>query len=384
MNFQLSEEQTLLRDSVRAFAKAELLPVAGELDKKGEFPDAQFKGMAELGLMGVAVPEEWGGAGMDNVSYALAIEEISAGCASCGVITSVNNSLVNDPLLRFGNDAQKEEWLKPIAQGSKIGCFALSEPGTGSDAAAQSTVAEKKGNEWVVRGAKNWITNGAQADLCIVFAMGDKSKGVKGINAYLVPTDTPGFVVAKNEEKLGIKASSTSQISLDEVVLPESALLGNVGDGFKIAMSTLDGGRIGIAAQALGIARQAFETARDYSLEREAFGGPIANFQAIQFMLADMATQIEASRLLIMKAAMQKDQKKKFGPAAAMAKLYASEASTNVTDLAIQIHGGFGYSKEYPLERHYRDARITRIYEGTSEIQRLVIARQVLNEAKRD
>ena len=384
MNFQLSEEQTLLRDSVRAFAKAELLPVAGELDKKGEFPEAQFKGMAELGLMGVAVPEEWGGAGMDNVSYALAIEELSAGCASCGVITSVNNSLVNDPLLRFGNDAQKEEWLKPIAQGSKIGCFALSEPGTGSDAAAQSTVAEKKGNEWVIRGAKNWITNGAQADLCIVFAMGDKSKGVKGINAYLVPTNTPGFVVAKNEEKLGIKASSTSQISLDEVVLPEGALLGNVGDGFKIAMSTLDGGRIGIAAQALGIARQAFETARDYSLEREAFGGPIANFQAIQFMLADMATQIEASRLLIMKAAMQKDQKKKFGPAAAMAKLYASEASTNVTDLAIQIHGGFGYSKEYPLERHYRDARITRIYEGTSEIQRLVIARQVLNEAKRD
>ena len=321
---------------------------------------------------------------MDNVSYALAIEELSAGCASCGVITSVNNSLVNDPLLRFGNDAQKEEWLKPIAQGSKIGCFALSEPGTGSDAAAQSTVAEKKGNEWVIRGAKNWITNGAQADLCIVFAMGDKSKGVKGINAYLVPTNTPGFVVAKNEEKLGIKASSTSQISLDEVVLPEGALLGNVGDGFKIAMSTLDGGRIGIAAQALGIARQAFETARDYSLEREAFGGPIANFQAIQFMLADMATQIEASRLLIMKAAMQKDQKKKFGPAAAMAKLYASEASTTVTDLAIQIHGGFGYSKEYPLERHYRDARITRIYEGTSEIQRLVIARQVLNEAKRD
>lgn len=384
MNFQLSEEQTLLRDSVRAFAKAELLPVAGELDKKGEFPEAQFKGMAELGLMGVAVPEEWGGAGMDNVSYALAIEELSAGCASCGVITSVNNSLVNDPLLRFGNDAQKEEWLKPIAQGSKIGCFALSEPGTGSDAAAQSTVAEKKGNEWVIRGAKNWITNGAQADLCIVFAMGDKSKGVKGINAYLVPTNTPGFVVAKNEEKLGIKASSTSQISLDEVVLPEGALLGNVGDGFKIAMSTLDGGRIGIAAQALGIARQAFETARDYSLEREAFGGPIANFQAIQFMLADMATQIEASRLLIMKAAMQKDQKKKFGPAAAMAKLYASEASTNVTDLAIQIHGGFGYSKEYPLERHYRDARITRIYEGTSEIQRLVIARQVLSEAKRD
>jgi butyryl-CoA dehydrogenase len=384
MNFQLSEEQTLLRDSVRAFAKSELLPVAAELDKKGEFPDAQFKSMAEMGLMGVAVPEEWGGAGMDNVSYALAIEELSAGCASCGVITSVNNSLVNDPLLRFGSDEQKEQWLKPIAQGAKIGCFALSEPGTGSDAAAQSTVAEKKGNEWVVRGAKNWITNGAQADLCIVFAMGDKSKGVKGINAYLVPTDTPGFVVAKNEEKLGIKASSTSQISLDEVVLPESALLGNVGDGFKIAMSTLDGGRIGIAAQALGIARQAFETARDYSLEREAFGGPIANFQAIQFMLADMATQIEASRLLIMKAAMMKDNKEKFGPAAAMAKLYASEASTTVTDLAIQIHGGFGYSKEYPLERHYRDARITRIYEGTSEIQRLVIARQVLNEAKRD
>ena len=384
MDFKLTEEQTLLRDSVRSFAKSELLPVAGELDKTGNFPEAQFKSMAEMGLMGVAVPEEWGGAGMDNVSYALAIEELSAGCASCGVITSVNNSLVNDPLLRCGTDAQKEEWLKPIAQGSKIGCFALSEPGTGSDAAAQTTVAEKKGNEWVLRGSKNWITNGAQADLCIVFAMGDKSKGVKGINAYLVPTDAPGFVVAKNEEKLGIKASSTSQISLDDVVLPESALLGNVGDGFKIAMSTLDGGRIGIAAQALGIARQAFETARDYSLEREAFGGPIANFQAIQFMLADMATDIEASRLLIMRAALMKDAKQKFGPAAAMAKLYASEASTKVTDLAIQVHGGFGYSKEYPLERHYRDARITRIYEGTSEIQRLVIARQVLSEAKKD
>lgn len=380
MNLELTEEQTLLRDSVRAFARDQILPNAEEIDKKAEFPHDQFREMADMGLMGVAVPEEWGGAGMDHVAYALAIEEISAACASCGVITSVNNSLVCDPLLRYGTDAQKEEWLKPIASGQKIGCYALSEPGTGSDAAAQATVAKRDGDEWVINGSKNWITNGAQADLCIVFAMGDKTLGTRGINAYLVPTNTPGFIVAKNEEKLGIKASSTSQISLDNVRLPASALLGEVGQGFKIAMGTLDGGRIGIAAQALGIARQAFDEARAYSLEREAFGGPIANFQAIQFMLADMGTEIDAARLLIWRAAWLKDQKKPYGQASAMAKVFASEMSGRVTDKAIQIHGGFGYSKEYPAERHFRDARITQIYEGTSEIQRIVIARSLLKE----
>lgn len=380
MNLELTEEQTLLRDSVRAFAREQILPHAEEIDRKAEFPHEQFRAMADMGLMGVAIPEEWGGASMDHVAYALAIEEISAACASCGVITSVNNSLVCDPLLRYGTDAQKEEWLKPIASGQKIGCYALSEPGTGSDAAAQATVAKKDGDEWVINGSKNWITNGAQADLCIVFAMGDKTQGTRGINAYLVPTNTPGFIVAKNEEKLGIKASSTSQISLDNVRLPAAALLGEVGQGFTIAMGTLDGGRIGIAAQALGIARQAFDEARAYSLEREAFGGPIANFQAIQFMLADMGTEIDAARLLIWRAAWLKDQKKPYGQASAMAKVFASEMSGRVTDKAIQIHGGFGYSKEYPAERHFRDARITQIYEGTSEIQRIVIARSLLKE----
>ncbi|MEC9465504.1 MAG: acyl-CoA dehydrogenase [Myxococcota bacterium] len=378
MNFDLTEEQLMLRDSVRAFAKQELLPVAAKLDHDGEFPAEQVARMSEMGLMGIAIPEEWGGAGMDHVCYALAMEEISAGCASCGVIISVNNSLVGDPLNRFGTDEQKEKWLKPIARGDMIGCFCLSEPGTGSDAAAQSTVAVKDGDDWVITGAKNWITNGAQAHMAIVFAMTDKSKGTRGITAFIVPTDAEGFVVAKNEEKLGIKASSTSQISLDEVRVPSSNMLGKEGEGFKVAMSTLDGGRIGIAAQALGIARQAFDEARAYSLEREAFGGPIANLQAIQFKLADMGTEIEASRLMVMYAAWLKDQKKSFGQAASMAKVFASEMSTKVTDEAIQIYGGFGYSKEYPAERHYRDARITRIYEGTSEIQRVVIARGLL------
>ena len=378
MNFDLTEEQLMLRDSVRAFAKQELLPVAAKLDHDGEFPAEQVARMSEMGLMGIAIPEEWGGAGMDHVCYALAMEEISAGCASCGVIISVNNSLVGDPLNRFGTDEQKEKWLKPIARGDMIGCFCLSEPGTGSDAAAQSTVAVKDGDDWVITGAKNWITNGAQAHMAIVFAMTDKSKGTRGITAFIVPTDAEGFVVAKNEEKLGIKASSTSQISLDEVRVPSSNMLGKEGEGFKVAMSTLDGGRIGIAAQALGIARQAFDEARAYSVEREAFGGPIANLQAIQFKLADMGTEIEASRLMVMYAAWLKDQKKSFGQAASMAKVFASEMSTKVTDEAIQIYGGFGYSKEYPAERHYRDARITRIYEGTSEIQRVVIARGLL------
>jgi butyryl-CoA dehydrogenase len=282
--------------------------------------------------------------------------------------------------MKFGNEAQKREWVPKLASGKALGCFALSEPGTGSDAAAQTTVAEKKGDDWVVRGTKNFITNGAEADVAIVFAMGDRSKGVKGINAYIVPTKSAGYSVAKNEKKLGIKASSTSQINLDDVRLPASALLGKEGDGFKVAMSTLDGGRIGIASQALGIARAAFDEARAYALERQAFGGPIANLQAIQFMLADMATQLDAARLLTWRAAVLKDRGEKFSKEASMAKLYASEMSGRVTNKALQIHGGYGYIKDFAAERHFRDARITEIYEGTSEIQRLVIARAVLTE----
>ena len=380
MEFSLSSEQIMLRDTAREYAKNELLPNAGRLDEEGVFPSVQVKGMTELGLMGMMVDEAYGGVGMGVLSYALAMEEISAGCASCGVIMSVNNSLVCDPIETFGTQEQKQKWLPKLASGEQLGCFALSEPGTGSDAAAQTCKAVLEGDTWVINGEKNWITNGAEADVCVLIAMEDSSKGVKGINAYIVPTDMPGFVVAKNEKKLGIKASSTSQISLQDLRLPNEALLGERGKGFNVAMHTLDGGRIGIAAQALGIARQAYEEARDYSMERQAFGGPIGNLQAIQFMLADMATEIEAARLLIWQAALLKEQKGNYGRASAMAKVYASEVSARVTHKAIQVFGGYGYSKEFPAERHFRDARITEIYEGTSEVQRLVIARSVLKE----
>ncbi len=378
MQFELTEDQHLLQQTVRKFARETLLPVAAELDEEGKFPKAQVARMAELGLMGIMAPVEYGGAGMDPVCYAVAMEEISAGCASCGVIMSVNNSLVVDPILKYGTEAQKRAYLPDLTSGRTLGCFGLSEPGTGSDAAAQTTIAEKKGDRWIINGSKNWITNGKEADVFLMMAMGDKSKGVKGINAYIIPMNTPGLTVAKNEKKLGIKASSTTQVILENVSLSLDALLGKEGDGFKIAMGSLDGGRIGIASQALGIARQAFEEARDYAKERHAFGAPIANFQAIQFKLADMAMEIDAARLLIWRAAALKGAGQKFGPQAAMAKLFASEMATRVTHQAIQIFGGFGYSKEYPAERHYRDARITEIYEGTSEIQRLVIGRHAL------
>ncbi len=379
MDFELSSEQRLLQDTVRSFARAELLPVAAEIDEKGEFPHAQVARLGELGLMGIAMPTEWGGSGMDAVSYALAMEEVSAGCASCGVIMSVNNSLVCDPILKFGTQAQKQRYLPALASGKQLGCFALSEPGTGSDAAAQKTTAIRQGDEWVLNGSKNFITNGREADVCLVLAMGDRTKGVKGINAYLVPTQSPGFSVAKNEKKLGIKGSSTSQIALDDVRLPADSLLGEEGQGFKIAMATLDGGRIGIASQALGIARQAMEEARTYALERQAFGGPIADLQAIQFMFADMATEVDAARLLIWRAAALKDRGQRYATAAAMAKLFASETANRVTNKALQVFGGYGYCKDYPAERHLRDARITEIYEGTSEIQRLVVARSMLS-----
>jgi butyryl-CoA dehydrogenase len=380
MDLDLTPEEQMVRDTACDFAKNELLPVAAQLDATGEFPRRQIARLYELGFMAIMVDPQYEGSGMSAVAYALAIEEISAGCASCGVIMSVNNSLTCDPINKFGSAEQKQMWLPALATGA-LGCFALSEPATGSDAAAQTTTAKRTADGWVLHGTKNWITNGAQAKVCVVMAMGDRSKGVKGINAYLVPTDTPGFCVAKNEHKLGIKASSTSQINLDQVQLPASALLGKEGEGFKVALSTLDGGRIGIAAQALGIARAAYTAALAYAKERVAFGAPIAKLQAIQFMLADMATELEAARLLIWRAAMMKDRGERYGPQAAMAKLYASEMSGRVTTHALQIFGGNGYCKEYPVERHFRDARITEIYEGTSEIQRLVVARHVLTEA---
>ncbi len=380
MNIDLTEEQRQVRDLCRDFADQELKPNARKWDETHHYPAEQVKKLAELGLMSVAVPAEWGGAGMDAVSYALAMEEISRGCAGTGVIMSVNNSLYCDPVLKFGTETQKAEWLRPFATGEKLGCFALTEPMSGSDAAEMRTLAVKKGDGYVLSGAKNFITNGPQADAVLIFAMTDRPKGHKGITAFLVPATAPGFVRGKPDDKVGIRASGTCSLFLEDVFVPAKDRLGGEGDGFKVAMATLDGGRIGIAAQALGIARAAFEEARAYAKERKAFGQPIATFQAIQFMLADMATEIDAARLLIWRAAALKDKGVRFSSEAAMAKLYASEMAERVTSKAIQIHGGYGYTKDFDVERHWRDSRITEIYEGTSEIQRVVIAANLLKD----
>lgn len=385
MDLQLTEEQKLIQQSARDFANGEVAPKARELDKESRWPSELVAQLGENGFLGIAVPDEWGGAGADNVSYALAMEEISAACASTGVIMSVNNSLVCDPLLKFGNDEQKETWLKPLAAGEKLGCFGLTEPSSGSDASDMLTTAVKDGDEWVLNGAKNWITNGPHADVMIVFAMTDKSKGAKGSTAFIVPTDSAGFTSDPPDHKMGIHAAHSSTISFEDCRVPDAMRLGEVGQGFKIAMATLDGGRIGIAAQALGIARAAYEKAVVYSQERKSFGEVIAKKQAIQFKLADMATKIDAARLLIHRAAWLKDQavanpKLRFSMESAMAKLFASEAATEVTHQAMQVFGGYGYSQEYDLERHYRDARITEIYEGTSEIQRIVVGAWALKK----
>ena len=380
MRFELTEEQQMLQNMARDFAQKEVLPKAAEIDKNHRHPAELVKRMGELGLLGVAVPEEHGGSGMDNVSYALAMEEISRACASTGVIMSVNNSLVCDPILRFGTDAQKREFLVPLASGQKLGCFALSEPEAGSDAAAQTTTALPDGDDWVLQGTKNWITNGPVADVMVLFAMTDKSKGSRGISAFIVPMNTPGVRAGEPDDKLGIRGSKSSQVFLDDARLPRSALLGEVGQGFKVAMSTLDGGRIGIAAQALGIARACLEDSVDYALQRKTMGQPIAYHQAISFKLADMATELDAARLLTLRAAYLKDAGQAYGKAAAMAKLYASDVANKAAREAIQVFGGNGYVTEFPVERHFRDAKITEIYEGTSEIQRIVIANHLYKE----
>lgn len=380
MNFQLNEDQLMLQGMCREFAEKELKPVAGENDQLGRYPSEQVKKLAELGLMGVAIPDSEGGSGMDVVSYVVAMEEISAGCASTGVIMSVNNSLYCDPVYKFANAEQKKTWLRPYASGEKLGCFALTEPGNGSDAGAAKTTAVVDGDDYIINGQKAWITNAHEADAAIVFATTDRSLKHRGISAFLVPMDAKGVELGKHEDKLGIRASSTAVISFDDCRVPKSNMLGEPGTGFKIAMMTLDGGRIGIAAQALGIAKAAFEAARDYAKERVAFGSPIAEKQAIQFMLADMATELDAARLLTLRAASLKDQGAKFTSEAAMAKLMASEVAMKVATKAVQIFGGNGYVKEYPVERHFRDAKITEIYEGTSEIQRWVIAANLLKD----
>ncbi len=380
MEIQLTEEQRQVRDLCREFAERELKPNARRWDAEHEFPKDAVKQLAEMGLLGVAVPPEWGGAGMDNVSYAVAMEEISRGCAGTGVIMSVNNSLYCDPILKYGTEAQKKELLAPFAKGEKLGAFALTEPMSGSDAAEMRTVAARRGDEYVLDGTKNFITNGPQADVILVFAMTDKAKRHKGISAFLVPTDAKGFSRGKPDDKVGIRASGSCSVFFEACAIPARYRLGEEGDGFKIAMSTLDGGRIGIGAQALGIARAAFEAALAYAKERRAFGQPISQFQAIQFMLADMATEIDAARLLVLRAATLKDKGVRHSAESAMAKLFASEMCERVASKGIQIHGGYGYVKEYDAERHWRDSRITEIYEGTSEIQRLVISASVLKD----
>lgn len=381
MNFELTEEQVMLRDMVRAWAKDRVAPQAARNDQEHRFPAELVAEMAEMGLLGMAVPEEWGGSGMDVVSYAIAMEEVSAACASTGVIMSVNNSLVCDPILRFGTDAQKAQWLKPLAQGKKLGCYALSEPGTGSDAANQTATATRDGDGWILNGTKNWITNGPEADVSVAFFMSDRPKGVHGITGFLVDLHRAGVTRGKKEEKMGIRASGTCSLIFEDYRATDDEVLGGVDNGFKVAMTTLDGGRIGIAAQALGIGRAAFEEAAVYAQERRAFGKPIAKMQSIQNMLADTATELDAARLLIWRAAALKDAGKRYGKESAMAKLFAAEASHRAVHKALQIHGGYGYVQEYAVERHYRDQRITEIYEGTSEIQRLVIGRAVLKEA---
>ena len=378
MNLDLTEEQQLLQRSVREFAEAEVKPHAKEIDETGRFPLDTFKKAAELGLTGVAVPENYGGAGMDHVSYAIVIEEISRVCASTGVILSVQNSLYCDPILRFGTEEQKQKFLVPYARGEKIGCYALTEPQAGSNAAALATKAVRKGDAYVINGTKAWITNGGAADAALVYVNTQPEKGEKGITALVVEKGTRGFAVGKEEKKLGINATACTELSFTDCEVPVGNRIGNEGEGYKVALSTLDGGRIGIASQATGIAQGAFEAALSYAQQRQAFGHPISDFQAIQFMLADMATELDAARLLARRAAWKQDSGARFTMEASIAKLFASEMSTRVTHKAIQIHGGYGYSREYPVERNYRDARITEIYEGTSEIQRLVISAWVL------
>lgn len=378
MNLELTEEQKLLQKSVREFAESEVRPLAKELDETGHFPRELFKKAAELGLTGVAFPEAEGGAGFDHLAYAIVIEEISRCCASTGVILSVQNSLFCDPIHRYGTEEQKKEFLLPFTRGEKIGCYALTEPQAGSNAAALQTKAVKQGDTYVINGTKAWITNGGVADAAIVYVSTDPAQGERGITAIVVEKGTPGFKVGKEEKKMGINATACCELIFTDCAVPVANRIGNEGEGYKVALSTLDGGRVGIAAQATGIAQGAFEAALKWAQERMAFGHPIAQFQAIQFMLADMATEIEAARLLVRKAAWKQDSGGRFSQEAATAKLFASEMATRVTHKAIQIHGGYGYSREYPVERAYRDARITEIYEGTSEIQRLVIASWVL------
>ena len=384
--FPLSEEHEMIRQAARDFATKEIAPIAAEFDESGEFPSKTIKKMGEMGFMGIEVPEDYGGAGMDTLAYVLALEEICKVDASHGTIMSVNNSLFCYGLLRFGTEAQKQKFLQPVASGKKIGAYSLTEPMSGSDAGTMRSRAVRDGDVYVINGRKSWVTSGPVADFVVLFTMTAPDKKHRGITAFLIDAHRPGYVHGKKEPKLGIRASATSEIVFEDYRCPVEDRLGEEGDGFKIAMAVLDAGRVGIAAQALGVAEAAYEASLLYAVEREAFGQTIGDFQGISFKLADMKTRIEAARLLIYNAAIAKERSKttheRYTREAAIAKLFASETAMFVTHAAVQIHGGMGYSKELPIERYFRDAKITEIYEGTSEIQRLVISRQELSEVK--
>ncbi|MEE8137088.1 MAG: acyl-CoA dehydrogenase [Thermodesulfobacteriota bacterium] len=376
----LSEEQRMVQKTAKEFTNNEIKPVASINDREHRFPEEIINKLGELGFMGMSVPEQYGGSGLDYLSYILTLEEICKGCASTGTIMSVNNTLVCAPIKTFGTDEQKKSILTELASGKKLGCFMLSEPEAGSDAASMKTTAILNGDYYLLNGTKSWITNGAEADFAIVFASTDTSLKHKGVSAFIVNMKTPGLKIGKLEDKLGIRATSTAQIFFEDCKVPANNLLGKEGEGFKIALHTLDGGRIGIGAQAVGLAQAALEESVRYAKERKAFGKTISDFQGLQFMIADMATRVEASRLLVWQAAVMKDSNVKYSKQSAMAKLYAAETAMWVTTKAIQIHGGYGYTTDYPVERFFRDAKITEIYEGTSEIQRIVIARETLKE----
>ena len=379
MDFTLSDEHKMIQKAARDFAEKEIKPIAAEFDESGEFPTETIKKMGEMGFMGIEVPEEYGGAGMDTLAYVLALEEICKADASHGTIMSVNNSLFNYGLLLFGTDYQKETFLTPIASGEKIGAYSLTEPMSGSDASTMRSRAVKDGDDYILNGRKSWVSGGPVADYVVVFMMTDPDAGHKGISAFVIDASLPGFIRDKKEPKLGIRASATSELVFEDYRCPVKNMIGEESEGFKIAMTVLDAGRIGIASQALGIAEAAYEASVAYAKEREAFGKKIGQFQGISFQLADMKTRIEASRLLIYQSAFAKERHKKTGERytleASMAKLFASETDSFCASAAVQIHGGMGYSKELPIERYFRDAKITELYEGTSEIQRLVIAR---------
>jgi alkylation response protein AidB-like acyl-CoA dehydrogenase len=378
MDFELTDDQRMIRDMVRDFAQKEIAPIAAEMDKTEEFPWPVVRKMGELGLLGLPIPEKYGGAGADTVSYAIAVEEFSRASGSLGITLAAHTSLGTYPIYLFGTEEQKHTYLPPLASGQGLGAFGLTEPGAGSDAGATRTTAVRDGDAWVINGQKTFITNGSIARTLVVSAVTDHGKGTKGISSFIVPTDAPGFQPGRNEDKLGLRASVTSQLFFNDCRVPAGNLLGQEGDGFKQMLITLDGGRISIGAMALGLAQAALDASLKYAKERVQFGQPIASFQAIQWMLADMATEIDCARLMVYRAAWLKDRGKRFTREAAMAKLFASEAAERACNKAIQIHGGYGYTRDYPVERYWRDARLCTIGEGTSEIQRMVIARLLL------